>query len=125
MRQLLQDGVGALGAQRFGQLAAERWSASPLYTLSFTPSGRQRFSEARPLVAGEMPVVNVTFKVLEPTAQMKRQEQLSDLLSIDLVESNTDKSFRKTDLVLQLNTLLVAGLSDNKYWLDSGSVKRK
>jgi hypothetical protein len=56
---------------------------------------------------------------------MKRQEQLSDLLSIDQVESNTDKQFRKSDLLLQLNTLLVAGLSDNKYWLDSGSVKRK
>lgn len=109
----------------FRQLAAERWSASPLYTLSFTSSGRQRFSEARPVVAGEMPVVKVTFKVLEPTTQMKRQEQLSDLLSIDQVESNTDKQFRKSDLLLQLNTLLVAGLSDNKYWLDSGSVKRK
>ena len=56
---------------------------------------------------------------------MKRQGQLSDLLEIDQVESNTDKTFSKKDLSLQLNTTLVEGLSGNKYWLDSGSVKRK
>ena len=28
-------------------------------------------------------------------------------------------------LELELNTMLDAGLSETKYWLDSGSVKRK
>ncbi|GLX89733.1 virulence factor SrfB [Pseudomonas weihenstephanensis] len=108
----------------FRQLAAERWSATPLYTLHFTPQGRQRFTEAKS-ENNEMPVVNVYFKVLEATEKMKRQGQLSDLLEIDQVESNTDKTFSKKDLSLQLNTTLVEGLSGNKYWLDSGSVKRK
>ena len=92
--------------------------------MNFTPQGRQRFTEAKS-ENNEMPVVNVYFKVLEATEKMKRQGQLSDLLVIDQVESNTDKTFSKKDLSLQLNTTLVEGLSGNKYWLDSGSVKRK
>ena len=108
----------------FRQLAAERWSATPLYTLDFSPQGRQRFTEATTL-NGEMPVVYVYFKVAEASEQMKRQGQLSDRLTIDSVDSNTDKTFSRNDLSLQLNTTLVEGLSGNKYWLDSGSVKRK
>ena len=108
----------------FRQLAAERWSATPLYTLDFSPQGRQRFTEAK-AQNNEMPVVYVSFKVREATEQMKRQGQLSDELEVTYVDSNTDKTFSKNDLLLQLNTTLVEGLSDSKYWLDSGSVKRK
>ena len=108
----------------FRQLAAERWSATPLYTLDFSPQGRQRFTEAK-AQNNEMPVVYVSFKVREATEQMKRQGQLSDELVVTEVDSNTDKTFSRNDLVLQLNTTLVEGLSDSKYWLDSGSVKRK
>ena len=43
------------------------------------------------------------------------------------IESNSSNvSFNpRSDLELELNTMLDAGLSETKYWLDSGSVKRK
>ena len=49
---------------------------------------------------------------------------ISDKLTVAEVSSNTDKSFNKRDLELELNTMPDTGLIDNRHWLDSGSVKQ-
>ena len=49
---------------------------------------------------------------------------ISDRLTIAEVSSNTDKSFSKNDVELELNTLPDTGLIDSRHWLDSGSVKK-
>ncbi|MGL5038788.1 MAG: virulence factor SrfB, partial [Aeromonas sp.] len=55
--------------------------------------------------------------------QAKKLRLISDRLVVADVSSNTDKSFSKNDLVLELNTMPDAGLIDSRHWLDSGSVK--
>ncbi|MCS5809289.1 hypothetical protein LNO89_30670 [Klebsiella pneumoniae subsp. pneumoniae] len=40
------------------------------------------------------------------------------------ITSNTDKSFSKRDVDLELNTMPDTGLIDSRHWLDSGSVKK-
>ncbi|MFS9573386.1 virulence factor SrfB [Klebsiella quasipneumoniae] len=57
----------------------------------------------------------------------KRARQLgliSDRLMIADITSNTDKSFSKRDVDLELNTMPDTGLIDSRHWLDSGSVKK-
>jgi hypothetical protein len=110
----------------FRQLNAERWSASPLYSLTFTEAGRNKFSRALG-DNGSAPLLRVSFRVTKPDQLTRKQGLVSDKLEIAGVESNSSSvSFNaRSDLHLQLNTLLDAGLSETKYWLDSGSVKRK
>ena len=110
----------------FRQLAAERWAASPLYTLRFTAAGREKYSRAIG-ENGEAPLLKVRLQVITPDRHTKKQGLISDRLAIASIESNSNKvSFNpRSDLKLELNTLLDAGLSETKYWLDSGSVKRK
>ncbi len=50
---------------------------------------------------------------------------ISDKLIVSEVSSNTDKTFNKRDLELELNTMPDAGLIDSRHWLDSGSVKQQ
>lgn len=110
----------------FRQLAAERWAASPLYTLRFTPAGRDKFSRAIG-VDNQAPLLKVRFQVTAADKHSKKYGLVSDRLQVAGVESNsTNVNFNpRSDLELELNTLLDAGLSETKYWLDSGSVKRK
>ncbi|MBR7370923.1 hypothetical protein G3W26_29240, partial [Klebsiella variicola] len=49
---------------------------------------------------------------------------ISDRLMIADITSNTDKSFSKRDVDLELNTMPDTGLIDSRHWLDSGSVKK-
>jgi hypothetical protein len=110
----------------FRQLAADRWSASPLYTLRFTKTGREKFSRAIG-ENGSAPLLKVRFEVKSADQYTKKQDLVSDRLSVRAIESNSSNvSFNpRSDLELELNTMLDAGLSETKYWLDSGSVKRK
>ncbi|MGY2289866.1 virulence factor SrfB [Pseudomonas sp. SDO528_S397] len=106
----------------FRQLAAERWAASPLYTLRFTPAGREKFSRAVG-ENGAAPLLKVRFEVKAPR---RNTGLISDQLVVRSIESNSSTSFNpRSDLRLELNTMLDAGLSETNYWLDSGSVKRK
>ncbi|MDZ7279150.1 virulence factor SrfB [Pantoea eucrina] len=106
----------------YRQLDAERWSASPLYTLRFSESGREKFSKAVSLDAGS-PYLKVRLTIDKGKAARKLG-LISDRLTIAEVSSNTDKSFSKSDLALELNTLPDTGLIDSRHWLDSGSVKK-
>ena len=109
----------------FRQLNAERWAATPLYTLALTDSGREKFSKAL-AQDGETPWIKVGFAVKPPDQKAQKQGLVSDKLVVTSMESNANAVFNhRRDIELKLNTMLGAGLNANKYWLDSGSVKRK
>ncbi|OJA05820.1 virulence factor SrfB [Halomonas sp. QHL1] len=104
----------------FRQLSAQRWAASPLYTLDFTPSGAEKLAKAE-ANGGQAPVLKVRLGVDERAG---KGSLISDRLKVVSVETDGESSFSTRDLKLQLNTLNDAGLGDTNYWLDSGSVKR-
>ncbi|PAU77577.1 virulence factor SrfB [Halomonas salipaludis] len=104
----------------FRQLAAQRWTASPLYTLNFTASGTEKLARAE-AKGGQAPVLKVQLAVDD---RASRGSLISDRLKVANVDAGGDASFSTRDLRLQLNTLNDAGLGDTNYWLDSGSVKR-
>jgi hypothetical protein len=106
----------------YRQLDAERWSAAPLYTLRFSESGRKKFSAATSTDSGS-PYLKVRLAIDKGKAASKLG-LISDRLTIADVSSNTDKSFSKNDLELELNTMPDTGLIDSRHWLDSGSVKK-
>lgn len=106
----------------YRQLDAERWIAAPLYTLRFSEEGRKKFSAATSRDTGS-PYLKVRLTI----DKGKRANQLgliSDRLIIAEVSSNTDKSFSKRDVDLELNTMPDKGLIESRHWLDSGSVKK-
>jgi len=110
----------------YRQLAAERWSASPLYTLRFTSQGKRNFSNAIGK-NGEVPVLRIRLAVDEPSELLLEQGLISDKLIISDLKSNiqdADFDFER-DLELSLNTMPTGNLSDSDYWLDSGNVKGK
>lgn len=104
------------GSMRLGfrQLAAERWGAAPLYTLSVAD---KKVGEA---LASKGDVLRVRL-------QAKRGNPASgggsERFVIAGVESGTGAVSNRA-LKLQLNTLSDAGLGESSYWLDSGSVFR-
>ncbi|WP_455818631.1 virulence factor SrfB [Pseudomonas cerasi] len=106
----------------YRQLDAERWSASPLYTLRFNEKGREKFSRAQSTDSGS-PYLRVRLTV-DKGNRARQLGLISDRLTIADVSSNTDKSFSKGDLELELNTMPDTGLIDSRHWLDSGSVKK-
>lgn len=111
----------------FRQLDTPRWGASPLYTLSFSSSGAEKYQKSvvKDTAQGSLPVVLVYFKVEEPRGSSNRNSIISDKIVIDRVDSNTTTSFNaRSDLKLELNTMLEANANETNYWLDSGSVKR-
>lgn len=116
----LRGGIVRLG---YRQLDAERWVASPLYTLELTGDGKKKYRAA--VVNdenGSQPVVEVELKVVDNKG---KGALIGDELVVSRVSANTIKSFVKDDVNIQLNTMIDAGLGDSNYWLDSGSVKRK
>ncbi|MDR5900296.1 virulence factor SrfB [Halomonas vilamensis] len=104
----------------FRQLGVERWTASPLYTLTFTPEGKKELAKIEQR-EGRAPVLKVRLAVDERAG---KGSLISDRLRVAGVETNGGASFNAKFLKLQLNTLIDAGLGDTNYWLDSGSVKR-
>ncbi|EKN5083595.1 virulence factor SrfB, partial [Yersinia enterocolitica] len=109
----------------YRQLDAERWPAAPLYTLRFSESGREKFSKATSTDSGSPYLkVRLTIDKGDKGKAAKKLGLISDRLTIAHVSSNTDKSFSKNDLELELNTMPDTGLIDSRHWLDSGSVKK-
>lgn len=108
----------------FRQLPIQRWTASPLYTLRFTDSGKEKYTRASKQ-NNEIPVLKIRFKVKDPTEYMKKMGINSDRLEVSKVEcSVTSSTFNlRTDFKLELNTMLDTDMSDTNYWLDSGNVK--
>ena len=106
----------------YRQLDAERWSASPLYTLYLTSSGAEKFSRAKS-EDGNTKVLWISLEI-DRNKAARNLGLISDLLSIKEINSNTDKSFSKKDVELELNTMPANRDSDNSHWLDCGSVKK-
>nr|WP_163501626.1 virulence factor SrfB [Halomonas socia] len=104
----------------FRQLAAQRWTASPLYVMDFTAAGAEKLAKAE-AKSGHAPVLKVRLAVDERAG---KGGLISDRLKVASVDTDSEASFTPRDLRLQLNTLIDAGLGDTNYWLDSGSVKR-
>ncbi len=98
----------------FRQLAAERWGASPLYTLSFT-------DEARKEVVGKDDYLLVELKMEKSNA---RRGERSESFVVRRVETQRGTSKSPGLIKMQLNTLTNAGLGESSYWLDSGSIIR-
>ncbi|MTH46257.1 virulence factor SrfB [Intestinirhabdus alba] len=118
-RSIVMRGDLRLG---YRQLDAERWSAAPLYTLRFSEEGRKKFSASTPTDGGS-PYLRVRLTI-DKGKRAHRLGLISDRLTIAEVSSNTDKSFSKRDVELELNTMPDTGLIDSRHWLDSGSVKK-
>ncbi len=99
----------------FRQLATERWAASPLYTLRFTKAGREKFSRATG-ENGSAPLLKVRFEVKPADKYTRKQDLVSDRLSVRDIESNSNNvNFNpRSDLELELNTMLDAGLSGDQ-----------
>lgn len=112
------------GELRLGyrQLDAERWAAAPLYTLRLSEEGRKKFSAANSEDNGS-PYLKVRLAI-DKGNRARQLGLISDRLIISDVTSNTDKTFSKRDLELELNTMPDTGLIDSRHWLDSGSVKK-
>lgn len=117
--QIIMRGDLRLG---YRQLDAERWSAAPLYTLRFSEEGREKFSKAVTTGSGS-PYLKIRLMV-DKGLRARQLGLISDRLTIADVSSNTDKSFNKQDVELELNTLPDTGLINSQHWLDSGSVKK-
>lgn len=109
----------------FRQLDTARWTASPLYTLQLTPECAKKYTEAtvNDTSVRDFPVIFVELKVKSGGPRNYGNHLISDELEIANVSSNTNKSFSKRDVKLELNTMLEARSNHNNYWLDSGSVK--
>ena len=104
------------GSMRLGvrQLAAERWGAAPLYTLTVVD---KRVGEA---LASRGEVLKVR---LQAKRGNRSSGKGSERFEVAGVESGSGAVSNRA-LKLQLNTLSDAGLGDSSYWLDSGSVYR-
>lgn len=96
----------------FRQLAAERWGAAPLYTLSFADD------QVRDDLYREGGVLKVRLK-----SDSRGRNGTNDRLAIAGVESDTSAVNPKA-IKLSLNTLANVGVGESSYWLDSGSVYR-
>jgi hypothetical protein len=96
----------------FRQLAAERWSAAPLYVLSIEDP------KVRAKVASGL--------VLQVRLGIKRSRFDETTESFEFLSAESDEgSVSRKALRLRLNTLVDSGLGTSHYWLDSGSVYRK
>ncbi|WP_225086903.1 virulence factor SrfB [Pectobacterium colocasium] len=106
----------------YRQLDAERWSATPLYTLRFSEEGRKKFSDSISIDNGS-PYLKVRLAI-DTRKNANPLRLISDRLIVLEVSSNTNKTFSKRDVELELNTMPETGLIDSRHWLDSGSVKK-
>jgi hypothetical protein len=94
------------GAMRLGfrQLDADRWPASPLYTLTIDDR------DLREKLAAKGVVLKVS---------LRRNERAgAESFELASVEGGS-----KSKVKFKLNTMIDAGLGDSQYWLDSGSVR--
>ena len=107
----------------YRQLDTERWTAAPLYTLRFSDEGRAKYTQAKS-TDGSSPYLEVKLAIGKDN-RARVLGLISDKLVVSEVSSNTDKTFNKRDLELELNTMPDAGLIDSRHWLDSGSVKQQ
>ncbi|WP_454691471.1 virulence factor SrfB [Achromobacter aloeverae] len=114
------------GDTRLGyrQLASQRWPAAPIYLLGFKPTWQTKYRDGQDRNASVPdPKAKVWFKVAPPSERERIQGLVSDRLDIEYVEGMDGVQIQKNHVRFEMNTLLHAGLGQDSYWLDSGSVK--
>ncbi|RIQ31382.1 virulence factor SrfB [Bordetella avium] len=114
------------GDSRLGyrQLASQRWPAAPMYLLSFQHAWNQKYRENQNKDASlPDPKAHVFFSVKSPKERDKLQGLISDRLQVESAQGVGAVEIQKSGVRFELNTLLHAGLGQDAYWLDSGSVK--
>ena len=97
----------------FRQLSAERWVASPLYLLEFAADNNKA---AEKLYGGAGSVLEVTLR--------RGSRRRADTLEIARVAEKGGAPLSNGTLRIRLNTLNNAGIGENSYWLDTGSIIR-
>lgn len=97
----------------FRQLTAERWVASPLYQLEFAPDNNKA---AEKLYGRNNGVLEVTLR--------RGSVRRGDALEIARVAEKGGSTLSTSVLRIRLNTLNNAGIGENSYWLDTGSIVR-
>ena len=102
-------GVMQLG---FRQLSAERWGASPLYTLDFADEAIRRMVYEK----GEFLRIELKMK--------KERGSSTEQFIVARVETQGGQTKTPGVVKLRLNTLSNVALGEGNYWLDSGSVFR-
>lgn len=96
----------------FRQLDAERWPASPIYTLTI-----ENDNVAKRLSSDGV-ILNVTLGI-------KNSSKDNENFYIRAVSASDGRGCDKfKDIKLRLNTMLSSGLISTQYWLDSGIIKR-
>lgn len=97
----------------FRQLAAERWVSSPLYLLEFAPDNTKA---AERLYGNNGGVLEVTLR--------RGSRRRADVLEIARVAEKGGSTLSNSVLRIRLYTLNNAGIGENSYWLDTGSIVR-
>lgn len=97
----------------FRQLTAERWGASPLYLLDFAPDNSKA---ADKLYGSNSSVLEVTLR--------RGSRRRSDALEFARVAEKGGGTLSNSVLRIRLYTLNNAGIGENSYWLDTGSIVR-
>ena len=94
----------------YRQLAAQRWTAAPLYLLDFADDSARR-------------AVYDQGAVLEVRLERTRGRRAARF-RVAGVEVEGGRSVSRNSVALKLNTLSSIGFDQDSYWLDSGSVLR-
>ncbi|CCG42799.1 virulence factor SrfB [Magnetospirillum molischianum] len=113
----------------FRQLSSARWGASPLYMLDFSADN----SRARDELYGRDSEKSEQGNVLSVT--LKRTRRLGppgpdgkpiyrETFAVARVATNEGGMVSPSALRIRLNTLNSAGIGENSYWLDTGSIVR-
>jgi hypothetical protein len=98
----------------FRQLEAERWGASPLYLLDFSPDNDRAADKLYGSGSG----------LLEVTLRRGRNRNRADGLEIARVAEKGGSTLSSSTLRLRLYTMNSVGIGDSSYWLDTGSIVR-
>jgi len=107
----------------FRQLDAERWGGSPLYLLDFAPDYTQQ-TAGRLYHDGSRPRSGGGEGVLEITLRRGNGADGRESLEIARVAEKGGSSLSSRAIRLRLFTINTAGISENSYWLDTGSILR-
>jgi hypothetical protein len=97
----------------FRQLDVERWAASPLYLLDFSPDNDRA---ADKLYGSGSGLLEVTLR--------RGTRSRSDSLEVARVAEKGGSTLSNSTLRLRLYTMNSIGIGDSSYWLDTGSIVR-
>jgi hypothetical protein len=105
----------------FRQVAAPRWTATPLYTLNYSDEARQELHEHVLLVTLEKDRSRMNRRAKSARDQGSERFRIARV-AVRGADGKEASSVGKDKLVLRLNTLNSSSDGATGYWLDTGSV---